>query len=240
MRRPPSDEPVADPIQAVIERMEAIASPLPEEDGVARFNELYLAVTRAVFAETRADNYEDPTFISRLDVIFGDLYFAAIDADGAGAGAGATIPKAWEPLFEKRHSRGIAPLQFAIAGMNAHINHDLAVALVSTCDERGVDLDTDTAQHRDYLAVNTTLERVEGEIKERYTTGILGDIERAMGTLDDVLANWSVARARDNAWMTAQTIRVLRDEPFIFKQFMLGLGRNVAFAGRALLVRTMR
>lgn len=236
--QPASDEPVADPILAVITRMEAITAPLAEEDGVARFNELYLAVTRAVFAETQADNYEDPAFISRLDVVFGDLYFAAIDADGAAAGA--KIPKAWEPLFEKRASPGIAPLQFAIAGMNAHINHDLAVALVATCDERGVALSTDTAQYRDYIAVNKTLERVEGEIKERYTTGILGDIERAMGTLDDVLANWSVARARDNAWMTAQTIHALRAQKFVYEQFMLGLGRNVAFAGRALLVRTMR
>jgi hypothetical protein len=234
--QPGSDEPVADPILAVITRMEGVAAPLTEEDGVARFNELYLAVTRAVLAETRADNYEDPAFISRLDVVFGDLYFDAIDAEGAGG----KIPKAWEPLFEKRASPGIAALQFAIAGMNAHINHDLAVALVATCDERDVALSTDTAQYRDYIAVNKTLERVEGEIKERYTTGILGDIERAMGTLDDVLANWSVARARDNAWMTAQTIHALRGQRFIYEQFMLGLGRNVAFAGRALLVRTLR
>jgi len=225
---------VVDPIEAVAARMEAIAEPLPEKDGVARFNELYLAVTRAVMAETKADTYEDPAFISRLDVIFADLYFEAIAADGEGK----ELPKAWAPLFEKRHGKGIAPLQFAIAGMNAHINHDLAVALVEVCDEQDVGFGHDTPQYRDYLVVNKTLERVEGEIKARYTQGVLGDIERAMGTLDDVLANWSVARARDNAWVTAQTIHALRDKSFLFKQFMLGLGRNVGFAGRSLLVRT--
>jgi hypothetical protein len=224
----------ADPIKAVVSRMEAIAAPLAEDDGVARFNELYLAVTHAVIQETRADSYEDPLFISRLDVVFADLYFAAIDADADGR----ELPKAWAPLFERRHERGVAPLQFAIAGMNAHINHDLALALVDTCDEFGVGLDHKTAQYRDYLAVNKTLERVEGEIKARFTTGMLGDVERAMGTLDDVLANWSVARARDNAWVTAQTIHALRDKSFLLKQFLLGLGRNVGFAGRGLLVRT--
>ena len=81
----------ADPIEAVAARMEAIAEPLPEDDGVARFNELYLAVTRAVMAETRADSYEDPAFISRLDVIFADLYFDAIEADTGGR----DLPKAW-------------------------------------------------------------------------------------------------------------------------------------------------
>jgi len=227
-------EAAADPIEAVAARMEAIAEPLPEEDGLARFNELYLAVTRAVMAETRADSYEDPAFISRLDVIFADLYFDAIEADTGGR----DLPKAWAPLFEKRRARGVAPLQFAITGMNAHINHDLAVALVKTCGERDVDFDHGTPQYRDYIVVNKTLERVEGEIKAKYTTGVLGDIERAMGTLDDVLANWSVARARDNAWATAQTIHALRDTGFILKQFMLGLGRNVGFAGRSLLVRT--
>ena len=223
-----------DPIKAVEARMETIAAPLHEDDGVARFNELYLAVTRAVAEETKADNYENAEFISRLDVVFADLYFDAVDDDASGR----EIPKAWAPLFEKRHTRGIAPLQFAIAGMNAHINHDLAVSLVATCDEFGVDLDTKTPQHRDYLAVNGTLERVEGEIKARYTTGIIGDLDKVMGPLDDVLANWSVARARDNAWVTAQAIRALRGKPRVYKQFMLALGRNVGFAGRGLLVRT--
>jgi hypothetical protein len=227
-------QPAADPILGVVARMDAIAAPLDIDDGVARFNELYLAVTHAVFEETQVSSYEDPEFISRLDVVFADLYFAAVAADAAGK----AIPKAWAPLFEKRHTKGIAPIQFAIAGMNAHINHDLAVALVKVCAERAIAIEDGSAQHRDYLVVNSTLARVEGEIKARFATGVLHDIDKQIGPLDDVLANWSVARARDNAWMTAQTIRALQDKPFLYKQFMLGLGRNVGFAGRALLVRT--
>lgn len=214
--------------------MEAIAVSLAPDDGVMRFNELYLAVTRAVAAEAGSEGYEDAAFISRLDVVFADLYFGAVDDDAAGH----KPSKAWAPLFEKRHTKGIAPLQFAIAGMNAHINHDLAICLVEVCDQWTIGLDPGTPQHRDYLAVNKTLERVEGEIKARYTTGVLGDVDKALGPLDDVLANWSVARARDNAWMTAQTIRALRGTRFIYEQFMAGLARNVGFAGRALLVRT--
>jgi len=232
--RPDAGSDDVDPIKAVEAQMEAIAAPLAKDDGVAAFNELYLAVTRAVIEETRADTYEDPTFISRLDVVFADLYFEAVDD----AAAKRKIPKAWAPLFEKRHTPGIAPLQFAIAGMNAHINHDLAIALVDVCDEKELDLDEGTVQHRDYLVVNKTLERVEGEIKQRYTQGIIGDLDKALGPLDDVLANWSVARARDNAWMTARTIRALRGMPMVYDQFMAGLARNVGFAGRGLLVRT--
>ncbi|HWC27673.1 MAG TPA: hypothetical protein VG474_13875 [Solirubrobacteraceae bacterium] len=39
-------ERVVDPIEAVAARMEASAAPLAEDDGVRRFNELYLAVTQ--------------------------------------------------------------------------------------------------------------------------------------------------------------------------------------------------
>ena len=73
-----------DPIEAVAARMDAIAASLPPDDGVRRFNELYLAVTRAVAVASASATFEDPAFISRLDVVFADLYFAAVDDDRGG------------------------------------------------------------------------------------------------------------------------------------------------------------
>ena len=73
------------------------------------------------------------------------------------------MPRAWAPLFEARAKPRIAPIQFALAGMNAHINHDLCLALVATCKELGLGLDLGSPQHRDYLKVNAILERVEDE-----------------------------------------------------------------------------
>jgi len=226
--------PIVDPIAAVAARMEAIAAPLGADDGVRRFNELYLAVTRAVAIESASTTFEDPAFMSRLDVVFADLYFAAIDDDAAGRNVG----RAWAPLFHKRGERGIAALQFAIAGMNAHINHDLSLALVTTTKELGIDLNHGTPQHKDYLAINGLLERVQDEIKERFTTGVIRDIDNAGGRVDDVFAAWSVTRARDNAWVQAQTLDALGGSGFLRKQFLIALGRNVGFAGRALLTRT--
>lgn len=221
-----------DAIKAVAARMEAIAAPLGPDDGVRRFNELYLAVTVEVArVEAQTATFEDPAFTARLDVIFADLYFAAVDADAAGR----EVPKAWAPLFEKRAVRGIAPLQFAIAGMNAHINHDLALALVATTKEFGVTLDRDTREYRDYLLVNGILERVQDEIKDRFTTGAIKQIDKAGGRVDDMFASWSVARARDNAWVQAQTLHALEGSGLLHKQFLAALGRNVGFAGRTLL-----
>jgi hypothetical protein len=229
-----ASQPAVDPIDAVVARMEAIAAPLPENDGVRRFNELYLAVTRAVAVEQTKTTFEDPPFMTRLDVVFADLYFAAVDDDGAGR----EVSRAWAPLFQKRAAKGIAPLQFAIAGMNAHINHDLALALVTATKEVGISLGRDTPQHRDYVAINGVLERVQDAIKERFTTGVVKQIDKAGGAVDDMLASWSVARARDNAWTQAQTLDALDASAFLRKQFLIALGRNVGFAGRALLTPT--
>ena len=220
-------------IEAVAARMEAIAAPLAPDDGVRRFNELYLAVTRAVAREVQLAGYEDPEFTSRLDVVFADLYFAAVEA----ADAGREIPRAWAPLFEKRAARGIAPLQFAIAGMNAHINHDLALALVTTTREFGVGLGRDTPQHRDYVGVDAILERVQEEIKERFATGVIADLDRAAGRVDDLLASWSVSHARANAWTQAQILSTLGTSGVLRTHFLRALARNVGFVGRALLVR---
>ncbi len=224
---------VVDPIEAVAARMESIAAPLAEDDGVRRFNELYLAVTRAVVVAERDATFEEAAFLSRLDVVFADLYFAAIDD----LDAGRKPSRAWAPLFEARATKGIAPLQFAIAGMNAHINYDLVLALITTTKELGCGLDRDTPQHRDYVAVDRILQRVQDEIKDRFTTGAVRDLDRAGGVVDDIVASWKVSRARDNAWTQAQILDAIGHSGFLRKQFLTALGRNVGFAGRALLVR---
>ncbi len=213
--------------------MESIAAPLAEHDGVRRFNELYLTVTRAVAAEAASAKFEDAAFLTRLDVVFADLYFDAIDE----LEAGRKPSRAWAPLFEARAKQGIAPLQFAIAGMNAHINHDLVLALVTTTKEFDCGLDRGTPQHRDYVAVDKLLQRVQDEIKERFTTGVVRDLDRAGGVVDDLVANWKVSMARDNAWTQAQILDAIGGSGFLRKQFLTALARNVGFAGRALLVR---
>ena len=123
--------------------------PLP--DGVACFNGMYLQVTEAVRDELPA--FESPEFVERLDVLFAEFYFQAFDA----AAARAWVSEAWAPLFERRDERGILALQFAIAGMNAHINNDLAHALVLTWRELDLEPSRDTPEFRDYKKVNAIL-----------------------------------------------------------------------------------
>lgn len=213
--------------------MAAIEKSLPAEDGVARFNDLYLAVTGSVQEQVAEAAFEDQHFLATLDVVFAELYFTAVDA------ADGSVSRAWAPLFESRARPGIAPIQFALAGMNSHINHDLCVALAATCRELGVEPQAGSPQHRDYLKVNRILERVEDAVKARYATGLVGVADEALGRLDDVLAMWSVARARDAAWTQTETLWALQSFPGLADEYLLALARIVGLAGRGLLLPTL-
>src|SRR6266705_4319131 len=115
-------------IAEVIVRMQADVASLPKRDGVACFTGLYLSVTQGVQQHLTGVTFRDPAFLARLDVVFAGLFFNAFEAASADP---AHLPRAWAPLVEARSARGIAPLQFALAGMSAHINRDLPVALVA-------------------------------------------------------------------------------------------------------------
>jgi hypothetical protein len=227
---------VASPVADVVARMEEILTRLPSRDGVACFTRLYLSVTQDIRAHVVATTFADPPFLAQLDAAFAALFFAAVD------GASRTppeIPHAWAPLFDARRRRGIAPLQFAFAGMNAHINRDLPVALVSTCREAGVALEEGSPQHADFVRVNGLLADVEARVKREYVRGWLRAIDRVVHRLDridDVLAMWDVARARDAAWTNAEALWALRDEPQLSLRYLDVLDRSVGFAGRGVLV----
>jgi hypothetical protein len=111
--------------------MTDIEQALPATDGLWWFNHLYLRVTVAVRqAMSQQQVFRDPAFLHRLDVVFANLYF---DAAAAGDTKAATAPPAWRPLLEARTPINRHPLQYALAGMNAHINLDLGIAAVKNC-----------------------------------------------------------------------------------------------------------
>jgi hypothetical protein len=224
-------------VAEVVERLRALAS-ASHTDGVSAFARLYLAVTEGVEANLASASFEDPAFLTRLDVVFASLFFDALDAYTRDP---ASAPRAWVPLFEARSHRRIAPLQFALAGMNAHINRDLPVALVSTCTELGVEPRIDCPEHTDFEAINTLLARTEEQVKAQFLTGWVRRVDRLLhpfGRLDDVVAIWNIRAARDAAWSNGETLWALRDSPSARDDFVRTLDRTVGLAGRGLLVPT--
>jgi hypothetical protein len=223
-------------VSEVIARLRALEAAAAPGDGVACFARLYRQVTEEVDRKLAGETFANPRFLERLDVLFAGLFLSAVAEDARDPGS---APRAWAPLFAARARRRIAPLQFALAGMNAHINRDLAVALVSTCDELGVNLAERSPEHADFERVNLLLREVETRVKPAYVTGplrILDRLAHRFGRLDDVVAMWDVERARAAAWANAQALWALRDEPALGERFVAALDRMVGLASRALLV----
>ena len=219
-------------ISGVIARMEAIDRALPRKDGVAIFNRLYLQVTLAVDSASAGTEFENPAFVERLDVVFACLYFDAEATISSGAGC----PVAWRPLVQRR-TDALEPIQFALAGMAAHISHDLPIAVVTTCEELGLVPDDDGAVHRDYQRVDGLLATVETHVAGWFDTGLIADIEDVTPQkTDEAIAMWSLAGARDVAWDHARTLWELRHAGPIRDAYLAGLAQTTELTARAMLV----
>jgi hypothetical protein len=223
------------PVHSIAEAlavMQAIDDTLPDHDGVKWFNRLYLRVTESVDTAVADATFNDVPFLATLDVVFANLYFSALAAASAGPGA---APRAWRPLLESRHAPGIARIQFALAGMNAHINRDLPDGIVQSFVALGGDLLTDEARERDFDSVNDILERVEAQVKTEFAVGLVGALDRLGGPVDDAVAMWQVRAARSAAWTNAQVLWGLRRLPPLRDRFFSRLDGLVGMTGRGLL-----
>jgi hypothetical protein len=220
----------------VVARLRAIEASCSKGDGVGCFARLYREVTQEADALLGQQRFADARYMQGLDVRFAGLFFSAFDAYARDP---ATAPSAWRPLFEQRSRRGIAPLQFALAGMNAHINRDLPIALVETSKALQLDLHEQSPEHDDFERVNSLLAQVEARIKSVYVTGWLARLDRFIHPfhrIDDVVAMWDVARARDAAWSNGQALWALRADASLSAEFVQTLDRMVGMASRGLLI----
>lgn len=219
-------------IAEVIALMRSIEAALPRGDGVAWFTRLYRAVTEGVAEALTAGTFRSPEFVRSLDVAFANLFFVALRRHAEDPD---TVPKAWAPLIEARRRCGIVPLQFALAGMNAHINGDLPVALVATWRALRIEPQRRSREHRDFRRVNALLAETEERVKLEFVTGALAEVDASLGAVDDVLAMWNVRKAREAAWANAETLWAIRGIPALRSHFLVTLDRMVGFAGRGLL-----
>ena len=218
-------------IGEVVAAMRRIDGVLADGDGLKWFNLLYLRVTEVVQAEGAA--WQDAEFLERFDVRFAQLYFEAV---ANWEGDRSLTPHAWRPLLRSRTDVSLLRLQFAFAGMNAHINHDLAVALENLAARDGRFPDQGGPRHRDFRHVNDILERVEASLHPVLAVGLVGDVDRKLGDLDSLLAMWKVRKAREAAWTNGEVLWQLRAAPLLKREFLDKLDRMTSFAGHGLLV----
>lgn len=219
-------------VEDVLQIMETIDATCADGDGLKWFNWLYLSVTRAVKARVEAGEFPDSNFISALDVQFAAFYFSAL----AASLSGETAPGCWQALFDVRNQEAIARIQFAVAGINAHINHDLPEAVVGTCRSQAITPQHGTSQYGSYTALNTTLDSLIDAAKKELNFRLLGDELPEFSHLDATLEAWSVSAAREAAWTNAEILWQLSGTPLLSAAFLQNLDGLTEVASKTLLV----
>ncbi|MFI1002286.1 DUF5995 family protein [Streptomyces galbus] len=222
---PPSEQ-LTTGVDGVLSRMRVLAATLPAQDGVAVFNRVYLAVTQEVDRQLDAGRFADPRAASTLDVRFAERYLAAVDA----VRSDRRPPACWRPLFQWRRHPGVRPLQFALAGINAHIGHDLALAVVDACHALGCE---PGELEDEFDRVGDLLTALEEHIREDLMPG--PDLLQIADPLTHLLGAWSLERAREATWAAARALWALRGLPDVAQGFTDRLDAAVGFASRMLL-----
>ena len=220
-------------VAGMLENIQSICS---ESNGLKYFNGLYLEVTQAVEARVDArvgaQGFADPAWMTALDVAFARYYFAAVESSLSGA----ATPGCWQAMFAVRNQPAIARIQFALAGMNAHINHDLPQAVVGTCQATGIAPEHGTPQYNDFTALNATLDSLIQTARQTLNVHLPGDTLPPVTSLEDTLAAWSVSAARESAWNNAQVLWHIGDAPLVSAPFLDTLDGLTAVASKTLLV----
>lgn len=222
-------------VDGVIARMREIDAELSTHDGVAVFNRMYLTVTEriaAILARPGSDSstFGDPQTMAELDVRFANLWLKAYDSDAARR----SVSPAWRPLFEARGG-GRLPVQYAVAGMNSHIEHDLPIAVVETCLTHGLDPED---LHADYEAVNAVLAQVESPIRRSFLDSVGRKVDDQVGPVVHLVSSWDIDKARDVSWVTVEILWALRRTSWVRDRFLDALGHTVGMTTRALLTPT--
>jgi hypothetical protein len=201
-------------------------------DGIGCFNALYRRVTERVRDGLGAGAFRDPRFVTELDVIFGNRY---LDALRAGHDRPGAAPLPWRVLLERRADQNLAPLQFAAAGVNAHIDYDLAAAVVATWRRIGGGPD-DPAQHASYQQIDRIFAEEMDGLRHVFESSAEAAIDRGrVAGFLDFLGDWTVDLTRDIAWGHACRMWALRHLGGQ-SEYLEALALTAGAVGRTLLV----
>jgi hypothetical protein len=215
-------------IDEVIEILDRIIAKFREQGSrLAFFPALYRAVTLRVRTGIADGRFADPIRMDRLDTMFANRYFRALEQWEIREGT----PRAWWAAFEVHGQSGIMILQHLLLGMNAHINFDLPIAALEAAAPRPL-----PELKGDFMAINEILGDLLGPSQEAVNrfSPLLDLLDRVGGRSDETIVTFSLGKARDEAWHEAT--RLALEDPTQRDRSILSLDRRVALLGERIIV----
>jgi hypothetical protein len=206
--------------------MEELLVPLVERGDARRhFHDTYLRTTRAVRTEILAGGFRDAPWVERWDVAFADLYLNALEADQRGERPAGP----WAVTFAAADAAALPPLRLVLLGMNAHINYDLAQALLAVISDAEFD-DTALLERRraDHHHIDQVLAALVDAKDPQWQArlGKPGRLDRLLAPANRAATKRFLAEARGKVWANTHVLaRARREGEVIYTKRLAELER---------------
>jgi hypothetical protein len=190
------------------------------------FAALYRKVTVEVKKGIESGFFNNGERMEYFDVVFANRYFDALEQYQSNV-----VPtKSWQLTFEASKDWWPIVLQHLLLGMNAHINLDLGIAAAITCPKDAIfDLKEDFNKINDILASLVD----EMQRKLAHIWPVLRLLDHLGGRTDEALINFSMERARDEAWKLALDLAPLEQNEQ--NSMIASLDKDIAMLARKIL-----
>ncbi len=188
--------------EVIIQLEDIIQQTIIDENPMGYFAALYHQVTVTVRDGITNKYYADCPNMEKLDVIFANRYLQAYTQFQQKQ----RCTESWQYAFDSTKEFWPTVMQNLLLGMNAHINLDLGIAAVQTCE--GVAIDT---LKEDFYKINTVLAGLVNNVQKSMTEiwPNLTYLLNRVGKVDNYLIDFSMQQARDGAWKFATELALL-------------------------------
>jgi hypothetical protein len=191
------DEYVGSVLLPTIERLRSAAR--EADDATGFFAAMYARVTDRVQMAITDGRFGDGERMARFTRTFADWYLGPRDGSRA-------RPACWKAADDVGGDRGLLIVQHLLLGINAHVNHDLPQMVVELADgEASLEV-----LRPDFDAINDILAETQPDIL-RDLGRVSGWTQLAVSRGGGRVFNFSLGRARAQAWQSAERIHRLDD-----------------------------
>jgi hypothetical protein len=168
------------------------------------FAYIYRRTTEGVKDAILDKRFEDNARMEKMDVTFANFYIQAYH----NYTSGGEVSESWRSSFDAKDAK-ITIIQHVLLGMNAHINLDLGQAAAISCPgEEIFDLKHDFMEVNNVLAdLTDVMQRKLGKVSP-----LMFILDWAGKRSDEILVNFSMIKARDQAWNLAEELALAKDQ----------------------------
>ena len=180
-----------------------IDSTVADNNYLGIFAYVYRRTTAQIKQAIREKEFEDNERMELMDVAFANLYLTAYQKYTSNL----SCSESWQTAFDAG-KKNITILQHTMLGMNAHINLDLGIA-AATFDP-GTSM---PSLKNDFMKVNQVLNSLVNEMQDRVArvSRLMILLDRMGKNTDELIINFSMAKAREQAWDLACYLSDLED-----------------------------